>query len=171
MCCHSHVLWNVCVPVFAHPYLVPAILVSPSMYTSTTPQTSLQTCLHIPSPCCAHPLRACWPLTALLTARQPAYTASCPWKPCRLPSVYCHHVTHIHAGPFSTCSVDDCDPPIPMPLLPGSPLRPTVAHAPPTLVLFFLFLFLPLTFVFVLTAVTVLCKPGCAVSAADTSSV
>ena len=40
-----------------------------------------------------------------------------------------------------------------------------------TLFLFFLFLFLPLTFAFVLTAVAVLCKPGCAVSAADTSSV
>ena len=46
-----------------------------------------------------------------------------------------------------------------------------VAHAPPAMVLFFLFLFLPLTFAFVLTAVAVLCKPGCAVSAADTSSV
>ena len=40
-----------------------------------------------------------------------------------------------------------------------------------TLVLFFLFLFLPLTFAFVLTTVVVLCKPGCAVRAADTSSV
>ena len=47
----------------------------------------------------------------------------------------------------------------------------TVAHAPPAMVLFFLFLFLPLTFAFVLTAVAVLCKPGCAVSAADMSSV
>ena len=46
-----------------------------------------------------------------------------------------------------------------------------VAHAPPVMVLFFLFLFLPLTFAFVLTAVAVLCKPGYAVSAADTSSV
>ena len=46
-----------------------------------------------------------------------------------------------------------------------------VAHAPPAMVLFFLFLFLPLTFAFVLTAVAVLCKPGCAVSTADTSSV
>ena len=46
-----------------------------------------------------------------------------------------------------------------------------VAHAPPTMVLFFLFLFLPLTFAFVLTAVAVLYKPGCAISAADTSSV
>ena len=47
----------------------------------------------------------------------------------------------------------------------------TVAHAPPAMVLFFLFLFLPLTFAFVLTAIAVLCKPGCAISAADTSSV
>ena len=46
-----------------------------------------------------------------------------------------------------------------------------VAHAPSAMVLFFLFLFLPLTFAFLLTAVAVLCKPGCAVSAADTSSV
>ena len=44
-----------------------------------------------------------------------------------------------------------------------------VAHAPSAMVLFFLFLFLPLTFV--LTAIAMLCKPGCAVSAADTSSV
>ena len=47
----------------------------------------------------------------------------------------------------------------------------TVAHAPPAMVLFFLFLFLTLTFAFVLMAVAVLCKPGCAVSAADTSLV
>ena len=46
-----------------------------------------------------------------------------------------------------------------------------VAHAPPAMVLFFLFLFLPLTFAFVLTTAAVLCKPGCAISAADTSSV
>ena len=46
-----------------------------------------------------------------------------------------------------------------------------VAHASPAMVLFFLFLFVPLTFAFVLTAVAVLCKPGCAVSAADTSLV
>ena len=39
------------------------------------------------------------------------------------------------------------------------------------MVLFFLFLFLPLTFAFVLMAIAVLYKPGCAVSAADTSSV
>ena len=44
-------------------------------------------------------------------------------------------------------------------------------HPPPAMVLFFLFLFLPLTFAFVLTAVAVLCKPGCAVRAADMSSV
>ena len=47
----------------------------------------------------------------------------------------------------------------------------SVAHALPVMVLFFLFLFLPLTFAFVLTAVAALCKPGCAVSAADMSSV
>ena len=47
----------------------------------------------------------------------------------------------------------------------------SVAHAPPAMVLFFLFLFLPITFAFMLTAVAVLYKPGCAVSAADTSSV
>ena len=47
---------------------------------------------------------------------------------------------------------------------------PSVAHAS-AMVLFFLFLFLPLTFAFVLTAVAVLYKPGCAVRAADTSSV
>ena len=46
-----------------------------------------------------------------------------------------------------------------------------VAHAPPAMVLFFLFLFLPLTFAFVLMAVAVLCKPGCAISAVDTSLV
>ena len=46
-----------------------------------------------------------------------------------------------------------------------------VAHAPPAMVFFFLFLFLPLLFAFVLTAIAALCKPGCAVSAADTSSV
>ena len=46
-----------------------------------------------------------------------------------------------------------------------------VAHALPAMVLFFLFLFLPLTFAFVLTTVVMLCKPGCAISAADTSSV
>ena len=50
-------------------------------------------------------------------------------------------------------------------------LGETVAHAPPAMVLFFLFLFLPLLFAFVLTAVATLYKPGCAVSAADTSSV
>ena len=48
-----------------------------------------------------------------------------------------------------------------------------VAHAPPTMVLFFLFLFLflPLLFAFMLMAVAVPYKPGCAISAADTSSV
>ena len=46
-----------------------------------------------------------------------------------------------------------------------------VAHAPPTMVLFFLFLFLPLFLSFVLMAIAVLCKPGCAVSTADVSSV
>ena len=54
--------------------------------------------------------------------------------------------------------------------LPYVELLACVAHAPPALVLFFLFLFSPLTFAFVLTAVAMLCKPGCAVSAADTSS-
>ena len=47
----------------------------------------------------------------------------------------------------------------------------TVAHALPAMVLFFLFLFLPLTFAFVLTTVAMLYKPGCAISAADTSLV
>ena len=131
MCCHSHVLWNVCVPAFAYPHLAPAILVSPSMHTSTTPQTSLRTHLHIQSPCRAHPLGACWPLTALLTAGQPVYTASRPWKPCGLPGVYRHHVTYIHAGPFYACSVDDCDPPIPVPLLPGSPFGPARLYLHP----------------------------------------
>ena len=53
----------------------------------------------------------------------------------------------------------------------AAPLVLPVAHAPPAMVLFFLFLFLPLTFAFVLTAVAVLYKPGCAISAADTASV
>ena len=53
----------------------------------------------------------------------------------------------------------------------GYSLLKGVAHAPPAMVLFFLFLFLPLLFAFMLTAVAVLCKPGCAVRAADTSSV
>ena len=59
------------------------------------------------------------------------------------------------------------------PPIPFSPFSSAdcVAHAPSAMVLFFLFLFLPLTFAFVLTAVAVLYKPGCAVSAADTSSV
>ena len=46
-----------------------------------------------------------------------------------------------------------------------------VAHALPAMVFFFLFLFMPLFATFLLTVYTVLCKPGCAVSAADTSSV
>ena len=52
--------------------------------------------------------------------------------------------------------------------------RECVAHAlpaMPAMVLFFLFPFLPLLFAFTLTAVAVLFKPGCAISAADTSSV
>ena len=44
-----------------------------------------------------------------------------------------------------------------------------VAHAPPAMVLFSFFC--SFTFAFVLTAVAVPFKPGCAVSAADTSSV
>ena len=50
-------------------------------------------------------------------------------------------------------------------------IEPVVVHAPPAVVFFFLFLFLPLFVTFVLTAVAMLYKPGCAVSAADTSSV
>ena len=46
-----------------------------------------------------------------------------------------------------------------------------VAHAPPAMVFFFLFLFMPLFAAFLLTVYVTLCKPGCAVSAADTSSV
>ena len=46
-----------------------------------------------------------------------------------------------------------------------------VAHALPAMVFFFLFLFVPLFATFLLTVYVVLCKPGCAVSAADTSSV
>ena len=46
-----------------------------------------------------------------------------------------------------------------------------VAHAPPAMVFFFLFLFLPLSFASMLTAIAVLYKPGCAISAVDTSSV
>ena len=49
--------------------------------------------------------------------------------------------------------------------------RTDVAHAPLVMVLFFLFLFIPLTFALVLTAIAMLCKPGCAIRAADTSSV
>ena len=47
----------------------------------------------------------------------------------------------------------------------------SVAHALPTMVVFFLFLFAPLFAAFLLTIYVALCKPGCAVSAADTSSV
>ena len=46
-----------------------------------------------------------------------------------------------------------------------------VAHALPTMVFFFLFLFTPLFAAFLLTVYIVLCKPGCAISTADTSSV
>ena len=46
-----------------------------------------------------------------------------------------------------------------------------VAHALPAMVVFFLFLFMPLFATFLLTVYVALCKPGCAVSAADTSSV
>ena len=48
---------------------------------------------------------------------------------------------------------------------------PAVAHAPPAMVFFFLFLFAPLFAAFLLTIYVVLCKPGCAISAADMSSV
>ena len=47
----------------------------------------------------------------------------------------------------------------------------SVAHAPPAMVFFFLFLFAPLFATFILTVYIMLCKPGCAVSTADTSSV
>ena len=46
-----------------------------------------------------------------------------------------------------------------------------VALALPAMVFFFLFLFAPLFATFLLTVYVALCKPGCAVSAADTSSV
>ena len=46
-----------------------------------------------------------------------------------------------------------------------------VAHAPPTMVFFFLFLFMLLLAAALLTVYVALCKPGCAVSAADTTSV
>ena len=46
-----------------------------------------------------------------------------------------------------------------------------VAHALPAMVLFFLFILLPLFFSIALMAFVALCKPGCAVSTADTSSV
>ena len=47
----------------------------------------------------------------------------------------------------------------------------SVAHAPPAMVFFFLFLFAPLLTAVLLTVYVTLCKPGCAVSAADTSLV
>ena len=46
-----------------------------------------------------------------------------------------------------------------------------VAHAPPTMVFFFLFLFTPLLAAMLLTVYVTLCKPGCAISTADMSSV
>ena len=47
----------------------------------------------------------------------------------------------------------------------------SVAHAPPAMVFFFLFLFTPLFATFLPTVYVALCKPGCAISAADTSLV
>ena len=47
----------------------------------------------------------------------------------------------------------------------------TVAHALPAMVFFFLFLFMPLFAAFLLTVYIALCKPGCAISTADTSLV
>ena len=44
-------------------------------------------------------------------------------------------------------------------------------HVLPTMAFFFLFLFMPLFAAFLLTVYVALCKPGCAISAADTSSV
>ena len=46
-----------------------------------------------------------------------------------------------------------------------------IVHAPSAMVFFFLFLFAPLFAAFLLTVYVALCKPGCAVSAADTSLV
>ena len=46
-----------------------------------------------------------------------------------------------------------------------------VAHALPAMVFFFLFLFMLLFATFLLTIHVTLCKPGCAISTADTSSV
>ena len=46
-----------------------------------------------------------------------------------------------------------------------------VAHALPTMAFFFLFLFAPLFATFLLTMYVALCKPGCAISAVDTSLV
>ena len=47
----------------------------------------------------------------------------------------------------------------------------TLTQAPPAMVFFFLFLFAPLFAAFLLTVYVALCKPGCAISAAETSSV
>ena len=52
-----------------------------------------------------------------------------------------------------------------------SDTEPAVAHTLPIMVFFFLFLFAPLFSTFLPTVYIVLCKPGCAVSAADMSSV
>ena len=68
-----------------------------------------------------------------------------------------------------SCSLVAAESPLPSAHCHSKPCA--VAHAPPAMVFFFLFLFLPLLFAFLLTAVAVLFKPGCAVSAADTSSV
>ena len=48
---------------------------------------------------------------------------------------------------------------------------PSVAHAPPAMVFFFLVLFAPLLAAALLTIYVTLCKPGCAVSAVDMSLV
>ena len=65
--------------------------------------------------------------------------------------------------------------PIMIPNTPKPPTTPTViqcvAHALPAMAFFFLFLFAPLFVAFLLTVYIALCKPGYAVSAADTSSV
>ena len=50
-------------------------------------------------------------------------------------------------------------------------LHTSIVHTPPAMVFFFLFLFAPLFAAFLLIVYLALCKPGCAVSAADTSSV
>ena len=51
------------------------------------------------------------------------------------------------------------------------PNQEDVARTPPAMVFFFLFLFAPLFAAFLLTVYVALCKPGCAISAAVTSSV